>query len=441
MIKIIFHQIKNQKRLNGWIFVELLVVSIFLWLVIDPLYVLLSNRLIPAGYEQEGLYSVSIGKYAATHPRFSQEANADSILRNNYSHQLNILRQMPEVESYCIASNYSIPSCGAWNGGQLATDTAETSRDSRVHVQRFETARYLDGDIFRTYRIIDVHTGEILRPDADVRKIYIVAYTARLLFGTTDVVGRTVFQGKDKVEIGGVFSDIKYADYEQPFPLEIIMSAGLKKEMDADYWKWRYCFVFRLKEGVDASAFVRRFNAEVVPTLAIGNWYCCGLRSFADWSREFARQSGVSNKLRLQFALSGFSIFCIFLGMLGTFWIRTKTRRQEIGLMRSMGASRGTIVRQFLTECWLLMTLAFIFALVVVGAYVYLEGMTVGSFMDMGHTMSSNNPIYWQNQALPHFFLVTIITYVLLLVVALIGTMIPVSQAVNSLPAEALREE
>ena len=43
MFQNILHQLWNQRRQNGWIFVELVVVSFFLWTVIDPIYVLTSN--------------------------------------------------------------------------------------------------------------------------------------------------------------------------------------------------------------------------------------------------------------------------------------------------------------------------------------------------------------------------------------------------------------
>ena len=61
MIRTILHQLWNQRRQNGWIFLELLVVSFFLWTVIDPIYVLLANRAIDRGYNPEGLYVVNIG--------------------------------------------------------------------------------------------------------------------------------------------------------------------------------------------------------------------------------------------------------------------------------------------------------------------------------------------------------------------------------------------
>lgn len=358
MLKIILHQIKNQKRQNTWIFIELIAVAVFLWLVIDPLFMLIANRMIPAGYEQNRLYYASLDERTPTHPAYSEEANADSIRKNNYFHQLGILRRLPEVESYCIASVNSIPNSSSWSGGQLFTDTAKMKKDDYVHIQLFQTVKYEGSDFFGTYRLRDAHTGEVMKPDADIRKIYISAYAAQRLFGTTDAVGKTVIDGGETVTIGGVFADVKYADYEQPYPMVVEISSEMHEEVR--FWKWRHCFLFRLKDGVDVEAFEKRFQAEVQPALSIGNAYCRNITSLEEISRDFARISGVTNKLRLQYALTGFALFCIFLGVLGTFWIRAKARRQEIGLMRSMGASSGRIIRQFLTESWLLVTLAFI---------------------------------------------------------------------------------
>ena len=50
MLQTILHQLWNQRRQNVWIFLELLVVSFFLWTVIDPIYVLTANHAIDRGY-------------------------------------------------------------------------------------------------------------------------------------------------------------------------------------------------------------------------------------------------------------------------------------------------------------------------------------------------------------------------------------------------------
>ena len=77
MIRTILHQLWNQRRQNGWIFLELLVVSFFLWTVIDPIYVLTANRAIDRGYNPEGLYVVNIGMYDATNGNFNPDMASD----------------------------------------------------------------------------------------------------------------------------------------------------------------------------------------------------------------------------------------------------------------------------------------------------------------------------------------------------------------------------
>ena len=50
MLQVIFRQLWNQRRMNGWIFMELLIVSFFLWVVLDPICVLNSTKKIDPGY-------------------------------------------------------------------------------------------------------------------------------------------------------------------------------------------------------------------------------------------------------------------------------------------------------------------------------------------------------------------------------------------------------
>lgn len=83
-----------------------------------------------------------------------------------------------------------------------------------------------------------------------------------------------------------------------------------------------------------------------MPLLKAGNFYCSGLESFEEVSYMYAQRSGVINQLRLKYSLA-VALLCIFLGMVGTFWIRCNARRQEIGIMRSMGASENAVRNQF----------------------------------------------------------------------------------------------
>ena len=63
MITKIIKQIWNQRRMNSWIFIEVIIASFFLWTVIDPMYVLMVNHFEPKGYEEDGRYVLQLGAY------------------------------------------------------------------------------------------------------------------------------------------------------------------------------------------------------------------------------------------------------------------------------------------------------------------------------------------------------------------------------------------
>jgi ABC-type antimicrobial peptide transport system permease subunit len=124
--------------------------------------------------------------------------------------------------------------------------------------------------------------------------------------------------------------------------------------------------------------------------------------------------------------------------MLSTFWIRSNARRGEIGLMRSMGATEKRVTKQFLIEATLLVTLGFVFSLALVVNFVIIaEGMNQPSVTGELQYAIVNQ---WLSPGV-QFTMVSLITYLALLVIALVGTLIPVRRAVKVLPADALRDE
>lgn len=436
MIRTILHQLWNQRRQNGWIFLELLVVSFFLWTVIDPIYVLTANRAIDRGYNPEGLYVVNIGMYDETNGNFNPDMASDSMNLVAYHRIARIVREQPEVECWSISANQSFPNSNSWSGTQVFADTASLhKKEGYVHAQWYNFITLDGSNLLRTYGMKDVRTGDDIRlPEQTQGKVFISELLALRLFGTADAVGKKVYEDDEPSEVAGVFRDFKHRDYEQPYPLIVHMYDDMQ---GSPYMAWMYPFVIRLKPGVDESAFIQRFQQEVGSQLSIGNFYFDSLKKFSDMSEAYAMASGVTNKLRLQYALTGFALLCIFLGMVGTFWIRSNARREEIGVMRSIGASQRCIVRQFLIEAWLLLTTAFVLVIPFLLYHAYISGMYA---VEM-RSYFVPNPEYWQNRFGFHFSIVLIISYLILLIIALIGTYIPVVRAARTLPADALRNE
>ena len=169
-----------------------------------------------------------------------------------------------------------------------------------------------------------------------------------------------------------------------------------------------------------------------------GNFYFDNIQPLAEKRQELGTMFGVYNKLRLKGSLAAFTLLCIFLGMVGTFWIRCNARRQEIGLMRSLGATEERVKNQFLKEAGLLVSGAFVFSLILVVNFVIMAD-------GMAQQNVSGQPEFalvseWLSPGV-QFTMVSLITYLALLLIALIGTLIPVRRSVKVLPADALRDE
>ena len=438
MITKIFKQVWNQRRTNSWIFLEVIIAGFFLWTVIDPVYVLTVNTLEDKGYEEKGRYILQLGSYGTSHGM--RDTTVTNAMRKEAFYRfIQLIHEQPEVESAYTCLYNSMPNAGGWSGAEFRPDTLARPEEEITHAQHYRILAHQGGDIFRTLGMKNALTGkELVMPEeASSRNLCFVSEQfAQKMFGTTQVIGQKIFDYENNpMEIGGVFQNMKTRDYHASYPLVI----SFEKDFYAhDYIHRSVFLIFRLKEGVDFEAFNERFKKEVAPHMSQGNFYFNGFKSFADLRYDLGTMNGVYNILRLKLGLAGFTLLCIFLGMVGTFWIRCNARRQEIGLMRSMGATEGRVRNQFLTEAGILVTAAFILSLVLV---VNLVVMTDG----MSQQNVSGQPEFalvsqWLSPGV-QFTMVSLITYLALLLIALVGTLIPVRRAVKVLPADALRDE
>lgn len=249
-------------------------------------------------------------------------------------------------------------------------------------------------------------------------------------------VGRKILWNGNEYEVAGVFQNVKHFDAQQPYPL-LLKSQPMPRVNSYIVWT---SLLFRLKPEVDERAFLERFEREVVPRLNQGNFYYKGIKSFADYSREATFEAGITSKIRLSYTMATFALICIFLGMFGVFWMHAEDRRSEIGILRSLGASRGTVVRHFFFEMWLLVTVAFVLVLLAVFHYVNTEGLgaVVETFLN---ERGNPDPAFWQNHVWTRFAVVSAVTYVLLLCISFVAVCFPVCRALAVPPADALHEE
>ncbi|MBR5849145.1 MAG: ABC transporter permease, partial [Bacteroidaceae bacterium] len=88
MIKKIIHQIWNERKENAWIFLELLAVSIFMWLAIDPLFNLISRDSVDKGYDSEKIYNITYTYDNQRSPKYKAELDNATTIRESYKQML-----------------------------------------------------------------------------------------------------------------------------------------------------------------------------------------------------------------------------------------------------------------------------------------------------------------------------------------------------------------
>ncbi len=438
MIKLILHQMWNERRQNGWLFLEIVAVSIFLWLAIDPLFILESRRSIPAGYVADNLYRIKLKEYKETHIKYNKNCRENSleVCRNAF----NVVKSIPEVEYVCTAIDRSYPNSGSISSSTCYIDsTLSADGETKSLGAVFYQITSEEGDNYpATFGLVNALTGETAQivNNGNVNSVFVSRSFAMEGFGTLNVVGKKIRDsgGKSELMICGVVEDIPFQQYANP--THVVFHTYPSYES-------RYMGVFdmfiRLKEGVDGKAFMRRFNEEIAPQLGGGNIYCGGIKSHIDERDELNEMMGYGNTYRIQTALTLFAVLCTFLGVVGTFWMRANARRRDIGLMRSVGASSGRIVAQFVVEAVLLVTVAFLVAQPLLMHKVYAMGFAEPLVDFITRTDVKGD--YIHDIAWVHFVAVSIISYIIILLVALSGVVIPACRIARILPSEALRDE
>lgn len=82
MIQHIFRQIWAQRKYNTWIFIELVVIFVLVWVLSDYAFILLHNRSIPQGFDYKNTYMVTYGIYGSETSRYNA-AEDDSLKTMN----------------------------------------------------------------------------------------------------------------------------------------------------------------------------------------------------------------------------------------------------------------------------------------------------------------------------------------------------------------------
>jgi putative ABC transport system permease protein len=103
---------------------------------------------------------------------------------------------------------------------------------------------------------------------------------------------------------------------------------------------------------------VAKLNEELKGNFEAGNFSLAAVRPVSTLRENYLWRYGVYETLNYTTFFTVFFLANVFLGILGTFWLRINKRREEIGIRMALGSSRRRLLSQMLIESFVLVLIA-----------------------------------------------------------------------------------
>lgn len=418
MNKKLFTQIRNEWRSNLWLALELLLVSVVMWYIIDLLYCRMATYLEPRGFDTEHCYLINMGVLTDKSPDYTPYSDTHK-QSDEVRELVERLRRRPEVEVVSLSL-----SAYPYNG---SNGSAEVDYDT-LHAPRWTIRRIATPDFVRVFRYQGAR-GETSEQLAEIleRGDFLASDNLYRKYGVpmTSLVGKKEFylfgDTTQTYRLGAALQNVRWDDYSQASTsYSMVYNMNLLPD---DWINADNELCIRVRADRDQN-FMENLKADSEKQFRIGNLYISDIKSFKDIRRSF--QQGDTSQMRILVVGMGFLLLNIFLGLLGTFWFRTQQRRGEIALHKAMGATDGAVFGRLISEGIFLLLIVTVPAVIIdiVMAHFELNSWRNGTTLE------------WSRLA----FCVAA-TFVLIAAMIGVGIGLPARRAMKVQPAEALHDE
>lgn len=417
MIKHILKLIWNQRKSNSWLLGELLLVFVCLWYIVDYFLVVLYTFNAPVGFELDHTYNFQFNAREEGAEGYLTAAEHPSSVGEDLWEAADRIRRMPGVEAVSF-SRFGTPYNTMDNNMSLRSDTTGAEAVScRLY--------YVSPDYFDVYRIHPAPGGKTgLKEGVTARSVVITEDVAERLFPGQDAVGQTVYtgNGNQTLTIGAVSRTGRGSEFNKVRPqVFLFLGEADVKSFGVNMLPWAEVSV-RVKPDADKD-FVETFMTQKGGQVELGNLYLQNITPLSN-IREDALRDGKSDMKTRTFILF-FLLLNIFLGIVGTFWFRTRQRQGEMGLRMALGSTRNQLRIAVLGEGVMLLTLVFIPASLIC-LNIALTDLTSSGLL--GNTAG-------------RFIAGILLSYLLIVGMIIAGIWYPANEAASLEPAEALHYE
>ena len=403
MLKLILHTLWARRRRNGWLLAELILVTVISWAIFDPVIVSLHDRRLPLGYDAERMALVSFGQLPPEAPGYDAAAWDSAGRMRTLESIMQRVRQHPDVALATPLMGTGFP--GSSGRTQTSLPLPKDTLNTMWHVLEYTAGQ----QFFETFGFRPSQ-GRTLQELSDfLCRDYQYIMTEDMLqvgWGDTDPRGKSlpwITQGDTNyIEIPGVIAPIKRRLDEKPCPYLI------KNVHDFQPW--------------------------MLENLRVGNLYANKVECYLTMLQDQAYATSTA-LFRRSLALSVFFLVNLCLGVAGTFWVQTRTRREEVGIHLSFGATPRRIRAMLLAEGAVLVTVAVAVGCLIYWNYAMMDGLAAGT------TTDRYVGLYWTDDFALHFTIISLAVYAVLLAVTLFGVWMPARSISRVPPTEALRDE
>ena len=421
MIKHILKHIWNQRGKNIWIILELFMVFVILWYVVDFFSVMSITSRTPMGVEYNNVYRVILATKKADNPNYITYEDHSEEPGKNFLRIINTLRSHPEIESVCIGEGF-YPYCGSSSLHGYKKDSLKT-----------QTLIYrVIPEYFKMFNVLPINGSSPEVFERIIQEDNAIIFSKKAnedLFGTKNGTGERIYlNGNDSIGtiLSGVTHEMKRHEYDRPISLVILpfKESSLLSKPEGKIWNSTDICI-KTKPGISPYDFPHRFQETMKQQLAIGNYFLTDIRPISKDREVFLKSYGITSTLNYRIGIGIFFLINIFLGVLGTFWLRIEKRKGEIGLRMSVGSTQSQIMKLMLMESLCMLAIASVPALLVCVNLAYLDAIST-QYMDI---------------TVQRFLLNTLLTYVLLVIVIALSIWYPAKRSATIQPAEALHYE
>jgi ABC-type transport system, involved in lipoprotein release, permease component len=397
MMQMILKYLWAQRRSNALLLLELTLVGIMLFYVVNAFLDAYGVYRIPLGFTTERSYVINLQKTKKA--KITGHQLKDSLDR--------FLRTRKEIEQFAYTFD-SEPFSGDRNCWAIVVDGVEQQLNIRVSDVNFPSLLGVHINEGRWFT-----EAELLQNS----KVCLITEGLKVFLKRPNPVGTMLKFGnptEESLRIIGVIPDLKYGTYDAP-----VLSIFRPMDLENQFFFWK--IVVKVKEG-QKKAFaqtLKLFTSDVSKSLGL---VVLSVNDF-DTKKQFA-DTNSTNAIWSMFWCAFFFLVNVILGIYVVFLGRVKKRISELAIRMAVGSTRSGIILLVLGESVLLLMLSSIVVLVVA--------------FNMAHlgVLDSDAPFtVW------HFTLDFLLVEFVLLISVVGSVLIPAIKASRVEPAMALHYE